>query len=70
MNCQILKFHLLVKSSKLSQCLTCKCSVVSVCQHLLGIKREIMENLEKNILFASANVKDNKVVKNLLSISI
>lgn len=29
-----------------------------------------MENLEKMVFFGSANVKENKVVKNLLSISI
>lgn len=70
MNCQISDFHLSVKSSRLSQCLTCKCLVVGVCQHLLEIKRRIMENLEKMVFFGSANVKENKVVKNLLSISI
>lgn len=70
MNCQISDLHSSVKSSKLSQCLTCKCLVVGVCQRLLGIKRKIMENLEKMIFFGSAKVKENKAVKNLLSISV
>lgn len=58
MNCQISKFYLSVKASKLSRYLTCKCLVVGTCQHLLEIKRKIMENLEKIMLFGSANVKE------------